>query len=288
MSPGSRPKAIASGGGPRMSPARALIRLYARVFATPRLNWWHGFLYKWALHGLGVGNYYDPGVSGEAYFVEAVLPRLVKRQEPVFLDVGANAGAYSRMLVSTFSGARVFAFEPNPRSYRALAASGIQGLQAFQIALGARNGPTRLYDLRDDDGSTDASLYKEVIQGIWGRHSISHGIALRTLDRVCKDLGLESIDLLKVDTEGSELDILRGGARLIERGRIRVIQFEFNEMNTISHACMRDFRAALHGFTLWRLLPRGLTQLPSSTIASEIYGYQNIIAIADSVKWIAP
>ncbi len=52
-------------------------------------------------------------------------------------------------------------------------------------------------------------------------------IQLRTLDSVCRELDVDSIDLLKVDTEGADLRTLHGAAELLANHRIGLVLFEF-------------------------------------------------------------
>ena len=59
------------------------------------------------------------------------------------------------------------------------------------------------------------------------------------LDDYCKEYGIEFIDFLKIDTEGSELPILRGGTLILPK--IKYIQFEYG-------GCWKDA-----GYTLGQL-----------------------------------
>ena len=70
----------------------------------------------------------------------------------------------------------------------------------------------------------------------------------------------------------------RGAAR---RRGIRVLQFEFNAMNLLSHASMEDFVALLEGYALHRLLYDG-SLLPldaAPTIRRNLFAFQNIVAL---------
>ncbi len=82
-----------------------------------------------------------------------------------------------------------------------------------------------------------------------------------------------------MDVEGGELAILEGAHQLIKEARLGVIQFEFNEMNIISHSFLHDFRKLLPNYRIYRLLPAGLLPLPEDPLLSEIFGFQNLVAI---------
>ena len=85
---------------------------------------------------------------------------------------------------------------------------------------------------------------------------------------------------MKIDVEGNELSVLQGAKRLIEEGKIKIIQFEFNWINVYSKVFMEDFRELLKDYDLYRLLPRGLLKIDfSKKTYYEIYNFQNILAI---------
>jgi hypothetical protein len=102
------------------------------------------------------------------------------------------------------------------------------------------------------------------------------------LDDVAANEGVEYIDFLKIDTEGHELAVLSGGSRLLREKRIGHIQFEFNALHVFSRAFFRDFRNILSDYELYRLLPKGLLPLDTSITSTEIFGFQNILAVPKS------
>jgi hypothetical protein len=68
----------------------------------------------------------------------------------------------------------------------------------------------------------------------------------------------------------------------LRESRIGYIQFEFNALHVFSRAFFRDFRIALHDYDLYRLLPRGLLPLNANVTMTEIFGFQNILAVPKS------
>jgi hypothetical protein len=102
-----------------------------------------------------------------------------------------------------------------------------------------------------------------------------------TLDGFIRDHGIARVHLLKVDTEGSELDVLSGAREVLAAGVIDVIQLEFNAMNAVSRAFMRDFRALLPGHSVHRLLPDGPVDLdPYEPVFEEIFAFQNVLFVS--------
>jgi FkbM family methyltransferase len=259
----------------------SLLRCYRWLFARPALLPFNRLLYDCSLRGLGVLNYESSRISGEDHLIREVLSSRVGRDErPVFFDVGANVGAYTRLLSDRFPNALIHAFEPHPVSYqRLVAAIGSERVRCHNLALGERSETATLYDRSDAGGSEHASMFAGVIREIHRQDVQSIEIRVSTLDEIAAAEGISRIDFLKIDAEGNELAVLKGGRQLLERRAIGCVQFEFNEMNVISRSFLRDFRKLLPGYRLFRLLPRGRLEITDEPIMSEIFAYQNVIGL---------
>src|SRR5207248_9506229 len=131
----------------------------------------------------------------------------------IVFDVGANVGVFA--VQQARRGAFVYAFEPNPDSYRRLAktvaTNGIGGaVTLFNVALGAAPGTGRLVV---PSGWTTVGS----IERVDGKPAESAGtVTITALDRVVPEVGVAAIDLLKIDTEGAELEVLRGAERTLD------------------------------------------------------------------------
>ena len=77
-------------------------------------------------------------------------------------------------------------------------------------------------------------------------------VAAVTLDEYCAANGVESIDLLKIDVEGAELDVLQGAQRLLEDRRVGSILFEVSlpQIESLGHDAHEIF-ASLDGHGYW-------------------------------------
>lgn len=259
----------------------AVTSLYRLLFARRAFRRMNAALHSLALHGLGVLNFESDWVSGERYLIENYLPSNVKNTHPVFFDVGANVGALTTQLLETFPTATVHAFEPHPQTFlqleRAVMPRG--RVHCRGVALGREPGHITLYDRADYRGSAHASVYAEVISDIHRKELTAVEVQVDTLDNAAAIAGIDYIDYLKIDTEGHEFEVLSGGSRLLREGRIGYVHFEFNEMNVVSKVFLRDFRKLLVGYEFFRLLPHGLLPLDTTVVTTEIFGYQNILAI---------
>lgn len=234
-------------------------------------------LYSLSLRGIGVRNFESDALSGEKCFIDHHLSLI---QSGVIFDVGANIGKYSKLLRNANSEVRIFAFEPHPKTYLKLVENlATSNIETYNVAVGATDGELLLFDYADEDGSSHASIYKEVIEGIHKGQAIGHQVQVVALDAFAISHGIERVALLKIDTEGHELEVLHGFLQFIRTNKVDLIQFEFNEMNIVSKASFRDFWELLVNYDFFRMLPDGLVPIEVyNTIHCEIYAYQNIVA----------
>lgn len=260
-----------------------LLKIYRAIFARKSLYWLNMFLYRCSLSGLGILNYESDKLSGERNFLKKYFKN---SQGGVVLDVGANVGSFSKAILDANSQARVFAFEPHPVTFKQLAETlNRPNVVLLNFALGAECSLMTLYDYEEEDGSSHASLYKDVIENIHKAKSVTHEVKVVTLDCFLKENMIDYISLLKIDTEGHELAVLTGAIESISAERIKAIQFEFNEMNVSSRTFFRDFWNLLPNYEFYRLLPRGAVKIEQyNPMLCEIFAYQNIVAILRSTN----
>jgi FkbM family methyltransferase len=199
----------------------------------------------------------------------------------VVLDVGANEGAYARHLATLLPHARILAFEPHPRTAARLRAAATPGIEVIEQAVGATEGAMTLHDFADADGSTEARLDVETIR-LRGTEMQSFPVTCTTIDAVLAARGIDRVAFLKIDTEGHDLEVLRGARQALAERRIDVIQFEFIGSNIVTGATMRRFFEALEGYDIGRICLNGeLLPLPQYSVRHcEIYVSQNLVAIA--------
>ena len=257
----------------------ALLRLYALVFARRRFRVWNTLLFELGLRGLGILNYQDRMISGEVTFLRRCLK---EKDNPVVLDVGANEGGYSREVVAINPSALVFAFEPHPQTFERLVVNvGVcRNVRPVNRAVGDVPGRHKLYDRNAGGGTTHASIFRDVIEGIHKVQASEWEVDATTLDAFIEEQQLTCVDLLKIDTEGYELNVLKGGRKAIRSGIFRTIQFEFNEMNAVSRAFFRDFIEILPQYQFYRMLPGELQRIDRyNPRRCELFAFQNIVAI---------
>ncbi|MFA5162185.1 MAG: FkbM family methyltransferase [Elusimicrobiales bacterium] len=168
----------------------------------------YGLKFKFhALDGVGRDIYYKYGVYSEDDITEFLLKTLNITDSDIILDVGANLGWYS-LTLSHAANPAVFAFEPEPHNYQLLSdnikLNGKTNIHPQNMAVDKTPGTKTLY------------LYKKCNLG---RHSLiksrksvgSVEVEATTIDAfAARQLQGKRIKLLKIDTEGNELNVLLG------------------------------------------------------------------------------
>jgi FkbM family methyltransferase len=154
-----------------------------------------------------------------------------------FFDVGANYGTHSLLLLS--QGVHTTSFEPN---------SSLNGNFELLCELNNTKGKMENYAVGDRQGvvqlhfPADATWLGTIVEGeatfLKTAHQLtSMDVRLITLDQYAAEKGMEP-DLIKIDTEGNELNVLIGAKDLLVRKKPLVI-FESNT---------RKERQAIWGF----------------------------------------
>lgn len=163
-------------------------------------------------------------ILGHDVEIKTIYEALVGSERPpqVFFDIGANYGLHSVLLL--VHGVRVVSFEPNPachERFRAVCALNGVSCDIRPVALGARDGWCELWFPPSDtwEGTTDAGMREHLS----AREPIMvTAVEQRTLDGFVRESGLAP-DLVKMDTEGTEADVLRGALHTLKSRHPTVI-----------------------------------------------------------------
>lgn len=237
-----------------------------------------------ALMGIGSGTALES--SGEAVALELVRSR-TSRPLCIF-DVGANCGEYAELAVKVLGdqAGAIHAFEPSPTAFAEFTARlrNHPAVHANACALGEAPGEQTLY--ADAPGSPLASLTKRNLDHFGITVSHADRVAVTTVDAYCAEHGITTIDLLKVDVEGHELDVLRGALRMLEARRVRLVTFEFGGTNIDTRTFVRDFFTLLTPLGangIYRIMPRGrLFHLPTYDESYEAFRTTNFLVVLDA------
>lgn len=258
----------------------AIYKVWIWLFARTAFVTLNRFLFFVSLRGLGILNYGSLRESGELNFLEKLIPLYAAAGSPsrVVLDVGANVGNYAKEIFKITGEADIYCFEPHPANVKKLQEAVGRMVTVVPSAVGSAAGTLELFDYSEADGSSHASVYKDVFEKIHKRPYLSHMVDVITIDAFLEKESIRHVMLLKIDTEGHELAALAGASKALLNHCIDVIHFEFNEMNIASRTFLGDFFELLPDYRLYRLLSDGWIPLINRPLEN-IFAYQNIVAV---------
>lgn len=143
---------------------------------------------------------------------------------PVTFDVGAFVGFFSLLAAHANSSGKVYAFEPLPSVYKRLQRNvelnRLTNLRCIAGAVGETEGEADFWHI-DAETPTSSSLSHEFMAG--GENLICTKVKVHTLDRFVQDNNLGRVDLMKLDTESTEHEVLRGMMKTLERDHPMII-----------------------------------------------------------------
>jgi FkbM family methyltransferase len=149
---------------------------------------------------------------------------------PVVFDVGANVGQSIERIRTYFDHPVIHAFEPSPDTFARLrqATEDIPDLTLNNVAFGRQAGTA---DFVVNSESVLSSLL-EFGPDSWGTMEGKIPVTVATLDGYCRQNNVERIDVLKLDTQGYEMEVLHGATDMLRRRGIGAVFLEitFSEM----------------------------------------------------------
>ncbi|MEF8769224.1 MAG: FkbM family methyltransferase [Candidatus Accumulibacter phosphatis] len=194
------------------------------------------------------------------------LRRLLQAGQQV-IDIGANYGVYALCMANTVGPTgHVWAFEPASDTAHLLAegiaANGFAQITLAQCALSSASGTAQL-------SLSEHSELNALVHGPAAATSATETVSLVTLDECLETYGWQDIEFVKIDAEGEEANILKGGEHFFSR-LSPLVQYEIKAGAEL-HMHLVEAFAAL-GYASYRLVP-GLDLLVPFNPEAQVDGF---------------
>jgi FkbM family methyltransferase len=188
--------------------------------------------------------------NGEFWLISALKDSEVK----TVFDVGANVGLWTNQFKKNHPSCKVYSFEPVPETFEKLIANtqNLNDVRLFNLALSDSNDSLEFNYYPNN--SYFSSIYDHPLTEQQPEKKL---VKAQKGDDFCEEFGIHTIDFLKIDTEGSEPKVLKGFGKMIESRKIKMIQFEYGEINIKSRFLLKDFYELLekNGYSIGKIYP---------------------------------
>jgi len=155
------------------------------------------------------------------------LPQFPAKNDLYVVDLGANEGLFALKVKDRAPKAKIICVEPNPSAFETLRknirANNLKDIVAVNKAVTSRKGKIQLEVLV---GATSISALK-IKEMEWFTKSQIKKIPVKatTLNDLFREHNLKKIDLLKLDVEGSEMDILSSSKAILPYVKKIVVEY---------------------------------------------------------------
>ena len=187
--------------------------------------------------------------QGDWFEDEIRFVRTLMEEGQQAIDIGANYGMFTLSLAKAVGPAgRVWAVEPASSTAAFLRESvqlnGFQQVNIDQLALSDHLGTARL-------SLNNCAELNELIRDE-SSSAPSEEVALSTIDHLMAEHEWTDISFMKMDAEGEEVPIIRGGKAFFQR-HSPLVQFELIAGHGINHQLVQTFEEI--GYQCYRLIP---------------------------------
>ena len=168
--------------------------------------------------------------SSSIIHIEKILK---KNFNPVILDVGSHQGETVDKILPINKNSILYCFEPSKANYIFIKNKykKNKNIHAFNIGLGKKKEIKKFYENQASPISSFKKFDTQTqIESSWGiketKYSKIYNSKINTIDSWIRNKSIKDIDLLKIDTQGFELDVLIGAENSFKKGIIKNIILE--------------------------------------------------------------
>lgn len=171
-----------------------------------------------------------------------------------YLDIGSNLGLMA-LYASKCVGpnGKVFAFEPEPGTFKLLkqniTLNGFTNVQPIPLALGSAKNTAMIFNSQTNSGAASLIPSKKLT----GQQS---KIQVETLDDFICEKPIRPIRMIKIDVEGWELEVLKGGKKILSRADAPILCVECSKLHPMYGGTTEDiytFVSDINHYQIYRL-----------------------------------
>lgn len=247
------------------------------------MQFFNSFILSLALDARGFKNYGNFKETGEESFI-----KLIKNEIKLSLDIGANTGDYT-MLLLLHTNSDVVSFEPLPEAFNDLEkikSNFKSRLDTFNIAIGIETTKLDLFfgDQKSEKASLVPNLEKLSFIGSQNKNKIL--VDVKKLDYFENYFNNKQIDFIKIDTEGFEYEVLKGAEKILKKHKPKFIQIEFNWHQLIRNHTLYNISKLVNSYDVFKILPHGskLLHVDPSRPENNIYHLSNYVFIRNDIS----
>jgi FkbM family methyltransferase len=148
------------------------------------------------------------------------------------IDIGANTGQFAQRIHEIIPTARICSFEPIKSCYAELSKNTSNlNIRTFNYALGDANEEVEINISQHTPSSSlleMADLHKDVFAGT--DYAKKENITVKRLDDIADQLGQLGKCLIKIDVQGFEDRVIKGGGETIKKADLVIIETSFQEL----------------------------------------------------------
>ena len=262
---------------------KKISKLYVLLFGRKKMQFFNDCIFSLSLDAKGYKNYGNFNVTGEKSFIE-----LIRNEIALSLDIGANTGEYTKLLLQNTS-SKVVSFEPLPEAFKELEKIKLKfkdRLNIYNVAIGIDNNKLDLFygDKKSEKASLIPNLEKLSFVGLNNKNKIS--VSVKKLDYFKDYFKDKKIDFIKIDTEGFEYEVLCGAEKILLQHKPKFIQIEFNWHQLIRNHTLYQLFKLVKSYDTFRILPYGkkLIFIDPSRPENNIYHLSNYVFIRSDIS----
>ena len=167
-----------------------------------------------------------------------ILNDLYKKKDVIIFDIGANKGQSINRFNKIFKNSIFFCFEPTKRLFSLLKEKFLknENINIYNLGISNKKEKIKFFDYKYSPINSFVPIDKES-KFYKSRKKIlnlnddeefidTYDAEVNSLDEIFKNLNIDDIDILKIDTQGFEDKVLEGTSQLLNKNKIKVIELE--------------------------------------------------------------